>query len=50
MIGSICTLIARGAIISMVVVVTVVPTLLIVFDPIIRKTTLGFNKLPKTVD
>lgn len=50
MIGSICTLIARGAIISMVVVITVVPTLLIVFDSIIRKTTLGFNKLPKTVD
>lgn len=44
MIGSLCTLIARGAIISMVVVVTVVPALLVVCDPIIRKTTLGFNK------
>lgn len=45
MIGSLCTLIARGAIISMIVVVTVVPALLIAFDPIIHKTTLGFNKV-----
>lgn len=43
MIGSLCTLIARGAVISMVVVVTVVPTLLIVCDPLIRRTTLGFK-------
>ncbi len=50
MIGSLCTLIARGAVISMVVVVTVVPALLITFDPVIRRTTLGFNKLPKRVD
>jgi hypothetical protein len=50
MIGSLCTLIARGAVISMVVVVTVVPALLLTFDPIIRRTTLGFNKLPKNID
>lgn len=50
MIGSLCTLIARGAVISMVVVATVVPTLLLTFDSVIRRTTLGFNKLPKQVD
>lgn len=50
MIGSLCTLIARGAIISMIVVVTVVPSLLIMFDGVIRKTTLGMKILPKQVD
>lgn len=45
MIGSLCTLIARGAIISMVVVVTVVPSLLVACDKIICKTTVGLNKL-----
>lgn len=44
MIGSVCELIARGAIISMVIVITVVPSLLITFDGIVQKTTLGFNK------
>lgn len=44
MIGSLCTLIARGAIISMVVVVAVVPALLVACDGLIRKTTLGFRK------
>ena len=44
MIGSVCELIARGAIISMVIVITVVPSLLVTFDGIIQKTTLGFNK------
>ena len=39
MIGSLCTLIARGAIISMVVVILIVPSLLIVFDKLIVKTT-----------
>lgn len=50
MIGSLCTLIARGAVISMVVVVAVVPSLLIMFDGIIRKTTLGMKILPKEVN
>ncbi len=45
MIGSLCTLIARGAIISMAVVVIVVPALLITFDGFIRKTTVGFRKV-----
>lgn len=44
MIGSLCTLIARGAIISMIVVIFVVPSLLLIFDKIITKTTFGFKK------
>ena len=39
MIGSICTLLARGAIISMLVVVIILPALLIIFDGFILKTT-----------
>ena len=44
MIGSLCTLISRGAIISMIVVMTIVPSLLIIFDKLIIKTTFGFKK------
>lgn len=44
MIGSLCTLIARGAIISMLVVVFVVPSLLLIFDKIIMCTTLGMKE------
>lgn len=40
MIGSLCTLIARGAIISMIVVITVVSALLVTCDKLIMKTTL----------
>lgn len=47
MIGSLCNLIARGAIISMVVVITVVPTLLISCDKLICKTTVSMGKLEK---
>ena len=39
MIGSICTLLARGAIISMLVVVIILPSLLLIFDGFILKTT-----------
>lgn len=39
MIGSICTLLSRGAIISMMVVTLLLPTLLLMFDKIIMKTT-----------
>ena len=39
MIGSLCTLMSRGAIISMAVVVTVLPAFLMVFDRLICKTT-----------
>lgn len=44
MIGSLCTLIARGAIISMVVVILVIPSILLLFDSLITKSTLGFKK------
>ena len=40
MIGSICTLLARGSIISMIVVIIILPSLLIIFDKFILKTTL----------
>lgn len=43
MIGSLCTLIARGAIISMLVVILIVPSLLMIFDKLIMKTTLGMK-------
>lgn len=39
MIGSLCSLMSRGAIISMIVVVTVLPAFLLVFDKLICKTT-----------
>ena len=45
MIGSLCSLMARGAIISMVTVLTVVPAFLIVFDKIICKTTANMRRL-----
>jgi predicted RND superfamily exporter protein len=42
--GSICTLLSRGALISMVVVLLVLPAMLLVFDRLILHTTLGFRK------
>ena len=39
MIGSICTLLSRGSIISMLVVILILPSLLIIFDKFIIKTT-----------
>ncbi|HAB67535.1 MAG TPA: hypothetical protein DCE23_09240 [Firmicutes bacterium] len=44
MIGSLCTLIGRGAIISMFVVILIVPSILLIFDKLITKTTWGFKK------
>ena len=44
MIGSLCLLMARGAIISMLVVMFIVPSVLLIFDKLISKTTLGFKK------
>lgn len=44
MVGSLCSLIARGAIISMLMVILVLPSLLMIFDKIICKTTKGFKK------
>lgn len=45
MIGSLCTLMSRGAIISMAVVVTVLPAFLMVFDTLICKTTRKMHKI-----
>ena len=42
MIGSICTLLARGAVISTVVVLLVLPAMFMVFDPLIVHTSKGF--------
>lgn len=44
MIGSICTLLARGAIISMVIVLFVLPAMFLIFDGVICRTTLGFSR------
>lgn len=43
MIASLCTLMARGALISVIMVICVVPALLLTFDPFIRKTTRGMQ-------
>lgn len=43
-ISSLCTLMSRGAIISMISVVFVLPSLLMVFDKLVCKTTIGMRK------
>ena len=43
MIGSLCTLMARGALISMVVVLLVLPSVFMIFDKIICRTSMGFG-------
>ncbi|MDC7286554.1 efflux RND transporter permease subunit [Blautia schinkii] len=45
MIGAICTLLSRGAIISTFVVLLVLPAMFMIFDPVICHTSIGF--LPK---
>lgn len=45
MIGSLCTLMARGAIISMFSVVLVLPAFLLLFDKLICKTTIGMRRI-----
>ena len=42
MIGSICTLLARGAVVSTIVVLVVLPAMFMIFDPIIVRTSKGF--------
>ncbi len=42
MIGSLCNLMARGALISMCVVLLVLPAMYMIFDPLICRSTLGF--------
>ena len=49
MISSLCTLMARGALISMVVVIFVLPSMFLIFDKLICHTSKGFiNKSQKT--
>ena len=43
MISSLCTLMARGALISMVVVILVLPSMFMIFDKIIINTSMGFK-------
>lgn len=45
MIGSLCTLMSRGAIVSMVCVITVLPSFLMLFDKVVCKTTIGMRKI-----
>ena len=45
MIGSICTLLARGAVISMIVVLTLLPTMFLIFDKVICNTTGGMKHI-----
>ena len=45
MIGSLCNLMSRGAIISMFIVICVIPAILLVFDKVIIHTSIGFKQL-----
>lgn len=45
MIGSLCTLMGRGAIISMITVIMVLPSFLMIFDKLICKTTIGMRTI-----
>ena len=45
LIGSLCTLMARGAIISVIIVLTMLPAFLMLFDKLICKTTKGMSKI-----
>lgn len=47
MIGSLCTLMGRGAIISVITVVLMLPAFLMIFDKLICKTTLGMKNVVK---
>ena len=48
MIGALCTLISRGALISMATVIMVLPSILLIFDKLIMKTTMkGRGKMKK---
>ena len=45
MISSICTLLARGAVISTISVICILPAMLTLFDKVICKTTLDMRKI-----
>lgn len=47
MISSLCILMSRGAIISMFVVIFILPSMFVIFDKVIVKTSIGFRKREK---
>ena len=47
MIGSLCTLMARGAIVSTITVVLMLAAFLMIFDKVICKTTIGMKNIGK---
>ena len=49
MISALCTLMARGALISMVVVIFVLPSILLLFDRVILYTSMGFKPGKNTI-
>lgn len=49
-ISSMCMLMARGAIVSMICVILILPAMLMLFDKIICKTTLGMGNVLKSKD
>ena len=48
MIASMCMLMARGAVISMLCVILILPSLLMLLDGIVRKTTFGMKQIQST--
>lgn len=44
LISSMCSLMARGAVVSMLSVIFIIPAMLLLFDGLIRKTTLGIGR------
>lgn len=49
MISSLCNLMSRGALISMVTVIVMLPSMLMLFDGIIIRTSLGFKKKSQAI-
>jgi predicted RND superfamily exporter protein len=45
MIASLCTLLSRGTLVSMVIVICVIPALLLIFDKLVLKTSIGFKEV-----
>lgn len=45
MIASLCTLLSRGTLVSMITVICIIPALLLVFDKLILKTSIGFKQI-----
>lgn len=50
MIKSLCELLARGAVISAAVIIFILPSILIIFEKIISKTTMGWIKNSNTIE